>query len=115
MSEEALQRLLVYDWPGNVRELEHTVERAVVLARGGVITAENLAMEVDREIWIMDLNQQLTNGTSLVDLLASTESRYIQRALLRSDGNRHAAAKLLGIDIARLEKKLAEHGLDGRS
>ena len=79
------------------------------------ITAENLAMEVDREIWIMDLNQQLTNGTSLADLLASTESRYIQRSLLRSDGNRHAAAKLLGIDIARLEKKLAEHGLDGRS
>jgi two-component system response regulator AtoC len=114
MSEEALQRLLVYDWPGNVRELEHTVERAVVLARGGVITAENLAMEVDREIWIMDLNQQLTNGTTLADLLASTESRYIQRSLLRSDGNRHAAAKMLGIDSARLEKKLAEHGLDGR-
>ncbi|MGI9146301.1 MAG: sigma-54-dependent transcriptional regulator [Chloroflexota bacterium] len=115
ISEEALQRLLQYDWPGNVRELEHTVERAVVLSRGGVITAENLAMEVDREIWIMDLNQQLTNGTSIADLLASTESRYIQRALLRSDGNRHAAAKLLGIDIARLEKKLAEHGLNGRS
>jgi two-component system response regulator AtoC len=114
ISEEALQRLLQYDWPGNVRELEHTVERAVVLSRGGVITAENLAMEVDREIWIMDLNQQLTNGTPLADLLASTESRYIQRSLLRSDGNRHAAAKLLGIDIARLEKKLAEHGLDGR-
>jgi two-component system response regulator AtoC len=115
MSEEALQRLLVYDWPGNVRELEHTVERAVVLARGGVITAENLAMEVDREIAIMDLNQQLTNGTTLADLLASTEVRYMQRALLRSDGNRHAAAKMLGIDIARLEKKLADHGLDGRA
>jgi two-component system response regulator AtoC len=114
MSEEALQRLLIYDWPGNVRELEHTVERAVVLARGGVITAENLAMEVDREIAIMDLNQQLTNGTTLADLLASTEVRYMQRALLRSDGNRHAAAKMLGIDIARLEKKLAEHGLDVR-
>ncbi len=115
MSEEALQRLLQYDWPGNVRELEHTIERAVVLARGRVITAENLAMEVDREIAIIDLNQQLTNGTNLTDLLASTEARYMQRALLRSDGNRHAAAKLLGIDIARLEKKLAEHGLDGRS
>jgi two-component system response regulator AtoC len=114
MSEEALQRLLQYDWPGNVRELEHTVERAVVLARGGVITAENLAMEVDREIAIIDLNQQLTNGTNLADLLAATEARYMQRALLRSDGNRHAAAKLLGIDIASLEKKLAEHGFDGR-
>jgi transcriptional regulator with PAS, ATPase and Fis domain len=60
------------------------------------------------------LNQQLTNGTTLADVLASTEVRYIQRALLRADGNRHAAAKLLGIDIAKLEKKFAEHGLDGR-
>jgi two-component system response regulator AtoC len=114
ISEEALNRLLQYDWPGNVRELEHTIERAVVLARGGVITAEQLAMEVDREIAIIDLNQRLTDGTSLSDLLVGTESRYIQRALLRSDGNRHAAAKLLGIDIATLEKKLAEHGLELR-
>jgi two-component system, NtrC family, response regulator AtoC len=114
MSEEALARLLQYDWPGNVRELEHTIERAVVLARGGVITAENLAMEVDREIAIIDLNQQLSNGKTLADVVASTEKRYIQRAVLRADGNRHAAAKLLGLDIAKLEKKLAEHGLDGR-
>jgi transcriptional regulator with PAS, ATPase and Fis domain len=103
--------LVSYDWPGNVRELEHTVERAVVLARGGVITPELLAMEVDREIAIIDLNQQLSNNKTLTDVLTSTEARYIQRALLRSDGNRHAAAKLLGIDIATLEKKLAEHGL----
>jgi two-component system response regulator AtoC len=114
MSEEALQRLLQYDWPGNVRELEHTVERAVVLAQGGVVTADHLAMDVDREIAIIDLNQQLTFGKTLSDVVASTEGRYIQRALLRSDANRHAAAKLLGIDIATLEKKLAEHGLDGR-
>ena len=97
-----------------MRELEHTVERAVVLARGGVITADHLAMEIDREIAIIDLNQQLSDGKTLSDVLASIESRYIQRALLRSDGNRHAAAKLLGIDIATLEKKLAEHGLEVR-
>jgi two-component system, NtrC family, response regulator AtoC len=115
ISEEALQRLLLYDWPGNVRELEHTVERAVVLARGGVITADHLAMEADREIAIVDLNQQLTDGKTLEDLFTMVEARYIQRALLRSDGNRHAAAKALGIDIATLEKKLAEHGLDGRT
>src|SRR5215210_4631766 len=96
MSEEALQRLVQYDWPGNVRELEHTVERAVVLARGGVITADHLAMEVDREIAIIDLNQQLTNDKPLTDGWTTVEARYTQRALLRSDGNRHAAAKLLG-------------------
>jgi DNA-binding protein Fis len=39
----------------------------------------------------------------------------LQRALLRNDANRHAAAKALGIDIATLDKKLAEHGLDGRA
>jgi DNA-binding NtrC family response regulator len=114
ISEEALHRLMTYDWPGNVRELEHTVERAVVLSQGGVITADHLAMDVDREIAIIDLNQQLTDGKTLDEVMASTESRYIQRALIRSDGNRHAAAKLLGTDIASLEKKLAEHGLDGR-
>src|SRR3954452_9523774 len=105
ISEEALQRLVSYDWPGNVRELEHTVERAVVLARGGVITADHLAMDVDREIAIIDLNQQLTDGKALAELLVKVEERYIQRAMIRSDGNRHAAAKLLGIDIATLEKK----------
>jgi two-component system response regulator AtoC len=115
ISEEALQRLLQYDWPGNVRELEHTVERAVVLAQGGVITADHLAMDVDREIAIIDLNQQLTNGSTLSEVLAATELRYMQRALLRSDGNRHAAAKMLGMDIASLERKLAEHGLETRA
>src|SRR5919204_1441791 len=70
MSEEALQRLLDYDWPGNVRELEHTIQRAVVLARGGVITREHLAMEATREIALVDLNQELTSGRSLDDVLA---------------------------------------------
>jgi DNA-binding protein Fis len=47
----------------------------------------------------------------LPDVLAEVEQRMIQRALLRADGNRHAAAKTLGIDLALLEKKLTEHGL----
>jgi two-component system response regulator AtoC len=115
ISEEAINQLLEHDWPGNVRELEHAIQRAVVLARGGVITNEHLALETDREISIIDLNQRLTDGAKLLDLMAEIEGRYIQRALLRADGNRHAAAKLLGIDIATLEKKLAEHGLDGRA
>jgi len=114
ISDDALTRLLAYDWPGNVRELEHTVERAVVLARGGIITADHLAMEVDREIAILDLNQELTNGRTLSELQTIVEARYLQRALLRTDGNRHGAAKMLGIDLATLDKKLAEHGLDGR-
>jgi two-component system response regulator AtoC len=42
ISEEALEHLMAYDWPGNVRELENAIERAVVLSRGNVITADHL-------------------------------------------------------------------------
>jgi two-component system response regulator AtoC len=114
ISEEALARLQQHNWPGNVRELEHTIQRAVILSQGSVITSQHLLLDADREIAIMDLNQKLTSNATLADVLAEVEGRYIQRALLRADGNRHAAAKVLGIDIATLDKKLAEHGLEGR-
>ena len=38
----ALQRLLLHDWPGNVRELKHVLERAVLLADGGTLAAEDI-------------------------------------------------------------------------
>ena len=47
--------------------------------------------------------------------LAEVERKLLSRALDRTSGNRHAAARLLGIDIARLERGLAEHRLGGRS
>ena len=45
-SDEAMGCLEAYRWPGNVRELENVVERAVVLARGGIIEAANLPPNV---------------------------------------------------------------------
>ncbi len=49
ISEEALEKLMGYDWPGNVRELENAVERAVVLSRGNLITADHLPFGDARE------------------------------------------------------------------
>src|SRR5262249_60021516 len=46
LSDEAMGCLEAYRWPGNVRELENVVERAVVLARGGVIEAGDLPPNV---------------------------------------------------------------------
>jgi two-component system response regulator HydG len=46
LSEAAIARLAAYHWPGNVRELENVMERAVVLAEGGVVEAEHLPPEV---------------------------------------------------------------------
>jgi DNA-binding NtrC family response regulator len=46
ITEEATDALLTYDWPGNVRELRNVLERALVLAGGGVIEIEDLPMEL---------------------------------------------------------------------
>src|SRR6201996_487728 len=47
-SPAAMQAMMQYAWPGNVRELEHTVERAVLLARGEQIEPANLAIAASR-------------------------------------------------------------------
>src|SRR5579884_4186755 len=42
ISEDAMTALLDYHWPGNVRELENAVHRAIILARGSVITPQHI-------------------------------------------------------------------------
>ena len=114
IAEEAMQTLLSYDWPGNVRQLEHTVERAVIMARGGVITTPHLSLDDTEELSFLDINQKLQRGEPLPEVVAEVERKMISRALDRTSGNRHAAAKMLGIEIASLERKLTEHGIAGR-
>jgi two-component system, NtrC family, response regulator AtoC len=115
IAEEAMQALLGYDWPGNVRQLEHTIERAVIMARGGIITSQHLSLDDTEELSFIDVNQKLQHGESLAEVLAEVERKMVARALDRNSGNRHAAARLLGIELATLERKLAEHRIDGRS
>src|SRR5258707_7230638 len=47
ISREAKQALAEYAWPGNVRELRNVLERAAILADGGLIVAEHLALRPD--------------------------------------------------------------------
>ena len=110
---QAMQALVDYDWPGNVRQLEHTIERAVIVARGGIITSHHLNLEAAAELAIVDVNQKLQANQSLPEVLAEVERLMVSRALERTSGNRYHAAKMLGIDIASFEKKLDEHGLGG--
>ncbi|MFN8632846.1 MAG: sigma-54 dependent transcriptional regulator [Chloroflexota bacterium] len=114
ISEEAMQTLVSYDWPGNVRQLEHTIERAVIMARGGIITSQHLALDDTEELSFIDINQRLQQGQSMPEVVAEVERKMLTRAMDRSSGNRHAAARMLGIDIATLEKGLVDHGLSGR-
>ncbi|HZR99473.1 MAG TPA: sigma-54 dependent transcriptional regulator [Chloroflexota bacterium] len=113
ISEDAMQILLEHQWPGNVRELEHAIQRAVVMSQGGVITREHLQVDPAREVGVINLDQKLQQGQDLTQIMTGIEAYLVGHALERSRGNRHQAAKLLGVDLATFERKLAEHGLAG--
>lgn len=113
IAEEAMETLLRHDWPGNVRELENTIERAVVLAQGDVITAHHLLLSPSLINRIIDIEDRIQQGVSLPDTIADIEKRMITEALKKSGGNRSTAAKRLGIYRRLLYAKMKEYSIEG--
>jgi DNA-binding NtrC family response regulator len=97
---EAMKALLAYDWPGNIRELRNTLERAVVLAEGEVVTLHDLP----DKFRAIDLEGISTS--SLRQALDDFEREYIRRSMMESKGDKEATAERLGIDLATLYRKL---------
>jgi DNA-binding NtrC family response regulator len=97
---EAMQALLAYDWPGNIRELRNTMERAVVLADGDLITIHDLPDK------FRTLDVEGVSTSSLRQALDNFERDYIKRCLAENKGNKETAANKLGIDLATLYRKL---------
>jgi DNA-binding NtrC family response regulator len=98
-----------YDFPGNVRELSHIIERAMLLAREGVITGGDLPPDVTRA-WTNQAEAGSGSMGSLADdwpTLAVLERRYIDRVLSRTGGNKTHAAEVLGIDRRTLNRMFA--------
>jgi len=106
VAPEVLEGLTAYEFPGNVRELSHIVERAMLLAREGVVTAADLPQEVTKAF-----GAATTSGTgTLADdwpTLGVLERRYIDRVLARTGGNKTRAAEVLGIDRRTLNRMFA--------
>jgi DNA-binding NtrC family response regulator len=98
-----------YAFPGNVRELSHLIERAILLAREGVITGSDLPPDVTAA-WTRHGAGGVTGLGSLADdwpSLAVLERRYIDRVLSRTGGNKTRAAEVLGIDRRTLNRMFA--------
>jgi two-component system response regulator HydG len=109
IDEDALQALLQYDWPGNVRELENVIERAVILARGGTITAGLLPLGGRRDM------PAAPAGSSLVALY-EVERQHITAVLRETGFRKSRTAEILGISRKTLDRKIAEFGTgDGRT
>jgi two-component system response regulator HydG len=100
---EALEQLRAHAWPGNVRELKNTVERALLHAREGYITANDLGLVAGDGALGAGALEGLT--------LEAAERVLIERALERCGGNRSQAARELGVNRVTLYKKLRAWGI----
>ena len=106
VSREAMDVLLKYEYPGNVRELENIVHRAVVLARGPVVTTADLPLHVAE---LRSEGQQ--PPASFVERVAQFERELILEALERAGGVQTRAARELGMSERHLRYKLRKYGL----
>jgi len=106
-TEEALGQLCAYPWPGNVRELANVIERGVVLGDGTQFTFDHLPSRV-----IGEGNLTPPEGAQgFHDAVNSHRRTLIVEALGRSQGNRAAAAKALGLHRTHLLKIMKMLGI----
>jgi DNA-binding NtrC family response regulator len=105
LAPSALDALMGYPWPGNVRELEHAVERALLMAAGDEVTAEDLLL---RRGGGREGQSRLEEMT-----LEEVERYLIERSLTRHDGNVSDAAKALGLSRSALYRRMQYYGIKG--
>jgi DNA-binding NtrC family response regulator len=102
---EVYNVLSAYSWPGNVRELENTMERALLLTKGDILTPKSFPEGI-----ISGKSDGLVNHTDpKTPTLESIEKAYIHWVLEQSGGNKSKAARILGIDTSTLYRKLGKY------
>jgi two-component system NtrC family response regulator len=100
-TQDALAAIQAHPWPGNVRELENRLKRAVVMAEGPRVTAEDLELESPQTPLELNLRQ----------VREAAERQALVRVLQLHNGNLSQAAERLGISRPTLYDLLAKHGM----
>lgn len=104
VSQEAMDILIKYQWPGNVRELENVIERAYALCIGDTIAPADLPPE------IQNFGESLQSTETNFNL-RDNEVRLIRQALRTTEGNKAETARLLGINLSTVYRKLDKYGI----
>jgi DNA-binding NtrC family response regulator len=108
LTTRALAVLVRHDWPGNGRELENVIQRMIILTEGDMLDADVVPSE---------LEAREAGPTKAVDYISpqsleEIEAYFIAKTLRENNGNRAAAAEILGIDKSTLWRKIKRYHLE---
>jgi len=100
---QAMRLLLGYSWKGNVRELQNVIERAMILCEGDVITTSDLPSLLSGEKEPIEKEED-----SLKEILREYERGHIIKVLEKTGYDKKEAARLLGLSLSSLYRKIEE-------
>jgi DNA-binding NtrC family response regulator len=103
ISQKAMNLLIDYEWTGNIRELENTMESILVINSPGVIDIQHLPQEI-RDIKERPEVISIKIGTSLEEV----EKEILIQTLKATKGNKRKAARLLGVNVRTIHRKIEE-------
>jgi two-component system NtrC family response regulator len=104
LGEDAIASIEAYAWPGNVRELENCLKRAIIMADGNRITAEDLGLDTGED-------DETLEYLNLRRVREAAERQAVVRVLARTNGNVARAAEVLGISRPSLYDLMSRFGL----
>ena len=114
-----INRLLAHDWPGNVRELENLIQRAVLMAKGKMITEDDLLFDqesrTEQAKGTMFAIEDTLGTKPLKNIMGDIESSIIRSALGKYHGNVAVAADQLRVGKTALYDKMKQYGIRAKN
>ena len=113
LSAKALEAMSRYAWPGNVRQLRNVLESMVIFHPGGEIPPEALPAEIRDATTISGGHAAVQPMMGPARTMDEIERQAILETLERTGGHRAEAARLLGIGLRTLQRKLKDYRIQG--
>jgi len=107
VDDDVIWLFRAYGWPGNVRELRNVVESMAVMSRTNRLSREDIPPNVRRSV-----EEVKADGVRVGMKLPDAERYLIEATLKEMGGNRTRAAKVLGIGLRTLQRKLKSYGVE---